>query len=137
VLVSCILSETILQLNLISHAYDIPYESATDKSNLFAENFSKVSSTDNYSSQFKTHKQQVENNDHNNITDHFNNNSNCYKIFEILPPASMTGPVSSLVPLSNKFCTILIPPWDTWFLIFIVEFFHWDIITSNINQFFS
>jgi hypothetical protein len=23
----------------------------------------------------------------------------------------------------------------TWFLIFIVEFFHWDIITSNINQF--
>ena len=57
---------------------DIPYESSTDKSNLFAENFSKVSSTDNYSSQFKIHKQQVENNDHNNITDHFNNNSNCY-----------------------------------------------------------
>jgi hypothetical protein len=57
---------------------DIPYESATDKSNLFAENFSKVSSTDNYGSQFKIHKQQVENNDHNNITDHFNNNSNCY-----------------------------------------------------------
>ena len=57
---------------------DVPYESSTDKSNLFAENFSKVSSTDNYSSQFKIHKQQVENNDHNNITDHFNNNSNCY-----------------------------------------------------------
>ena len=54
-------------------------------------------------------------------------------IFEILPPTSMTGPVSSLVPLSNKFCTILILPWDTWLLIFIVEFFHWDIITSNIN----
>jgi hypothetical protein len=52
------------------------YESSTDKSNLFAENFSKVSSTDNYSSQFKIHKQQVENNNHNNITDHFNNNSN-------------------------------------------------------------
>jgi hypothetical protein len=49
---------------------DIPYESSTDKSNLFAENY--------YSSQFKIHKQQVENNDHNNITDHFNNNSNCY-----------------------------------------------------------
>jgi hypothetical protein len=48
---------------------------------LFAENFSKVSSTDNYSSQFKIHKQQVENNDHNNITDHFNNNSNCYNPF--------------------------------------------------------
>ena len=32
----------------------------------------------NYSSQFKLHKQQVENNDHSNITDHFNNNSNCY-----------------------------------------------------------
>ena len=45
---------------------DIPYESSNDKSNLFAENFS------NYSSQFKIHKQQVENNDHNNITDHFN-----------------------------------------------------------------
>ena len=57
---------------------DIPYESFTDKSNLFTENFSKVSSTDNYSSQFKLHKQQVENNDHSNITDHFNNNSNCY-----------------------------------------------------------
>jgi hypothetical protein len=57
---------------------DIPYESSTDKLNLFAENFSKVSSTDNYSSQFKIHKQQVENNDHSNITDHFNNNSNCY-----------------------------------------------------------
>jgi hypothetical protein len=42
-------------------------------------------------------------------------------IFEILPPTSMTGPVSSLVPLSNKFCTILIPPWDTWLLIFIVD----------------
>ena len=51
---------------------DIPYESSNDKSNLFAENFS------NYSSQFKIHKQQVENNDDNNITDHFNNNSNCY-----------------------------------------------------------
>jgi hypothetical protein len=37
----------------------------------------------------------------------------------------MTGPVSSLVPLSKKFCTILIPPWDTWFLIFIVEFLVW------------
>ena len=48
---------------------DIPYESSTDKSNLFAEN---------YSSQFKVHKQQVENNDHNNITDHFSNNSNCF-----------------------------------------------------------
>jgi hypothetical protein len=53
-------------------------ESFTDKSNLFAENFSKVSSTDNYSNQFKIHKQQVQNNDHSNITDHFNNNSNCY-----------------------------------------------------------
>jgi hypothetical protein len=31
---------------------DIPYESATDKTNLFAENLSKVSSIDNYSSQF-------------------------------------------------------------------------------------
>ena len=57
---------------------DIPYESSIDKSNLFAENFSKVRSTDNQSSQFKIHKQQVENNDHNNITDHFNNNSNCH-----------------------------------------------------------
>jgi len=43
-----------------------------------AGNFSKVSSTDNYSSQFKNHKQQVENNNHNNITAHFNNNKNCY-----------------------------------------------------------
>ena len=57
---------------------DIPYELTTEKSNLFAENFSKVSSTDNYSSQFKNHKLQVENNDHNNITSHFNNNNNCY-----------------------------------------------------------
>ena len=57
---------------------DIPYELTTEQSNLFAENFSKVSSTDNYSSQFKIHKQQVENNDHSNITSHFNNNNNCY-----------------------------------------------------------
>ena len=57
---------------------DIPYESSTDKSNLFAEHFSEVSSTDNYSSQLKIHKQQVENNDHNNITNQFNNNGNCH-----------------------------------------------------------
>jgi hypothetical protein len=60
---------------------DIPYESSTDKSNLFAENFSKVSSTDNYSSQFKIHKQQVENNDHNNITDHSMNYNNFPSMF--------------------------------------------------------
>ena len=41
------------------------------------EDTSKVSSTNNYSSQFKNHKQQFENNDHNNITSHFNNNNNC------------------------------------------------------------
>ena len=50
----------------------------TEKSNLFAENFSKVSSADNYSSQFKIHKQQVESKDYDNITVHFNNNGNCY-----------------------------------------------------------
>jgi hypothetical protein len=64
--------------SLPSNQNDIPYESSTDKSNIFAENFSKVSSNDNYSSQFKIHKQQVENNDHSNITAHFNNNSNCH-----------------------------------------------------------
>ena len=64
------------EIPTLSHN-DIPYESSTDKSNLFAENCSKVSSTDNYSSQFKIHKQQVENN-YSNITDHFNNNSNCH-----------------------------------------------------------
>ena len=57
---------------------DTSYEYNTEKSNLFAENFSKVSSTDNYSSDFKIHKQQVESKDHDNITVHFNNNSNCY-----------------------------------------------------------
>jgi hypothetical protein len=55
-----------------------PHESTTEKSNLFAKNFSKISSTDNCSSQFKNHQQQVENNDHNNITAHFKNNKNCY-----------------------------------------------------------
>jgi len=57
---------------------DTSYECNTEKSNLFAKNFSKVSSTDNYNSQFKIHKQQVESKEHDNITVHFNNNSNCY-----------------------------------------------------------
>ena len=54
---------------------DTSYEYNNEKSNLFAEIFSKVSSTDNYSSEFKIHKQQVESKDHDTITVHFVNSA--------------------------------------------------------------